>query len=294
MTPVSPVGLYLAQLPPAAAVRAQSVLARAAAFLGGGGAPTTTLPWHALAPEQAAALRLWATFSLAVVQANALLTALRGVLRWAARSGQIDGEDANAVERVLGRVRSGAVASLRVGRPIAGRSLQALIDVCESDSTPLGRRDAALLALLAGSGLTPAQAARLEWRDWDRERGLLLVRTGCRSGRALLIWGTRAERLLSIWAAVAESRDGPAPAGVAAVARRRARQAGLGRLCASDLAASYRWEIGRSASRDPLRPACSLLGLDDGTVLLATPCLDPTPSAVWAARVGPANAATKS
>jgi integrase len=282
-----PVDLYLSQLRGPAATRAQVALVRLAGLLSGGATPASALPWHDLAPEVAATLRLWAVLSHPPAAAKALLAPLRGVLRWAARAGQLEADEAASVLRALGRVRGASPTSLRVGHPVARRSIEALIGVCDREDGALATRDAALLAVMTGGGLGAAAAARLDWRDFDGERGLLLLRTKGRAGRAVVIGETTVARRLAAWASVSGRRDGPifvslaaagralSPAGIAAVVRRRAGQAGVGRLGAADLAASYRWELGRLGGRDPLRPPCSLLSLDDGTVWLATPCFDP-------------------
>ena len=285
----TPLDLYLQQLSAPAAARALAVLGRLSALLGGGGTPTS-LPWHQLSPEQAAALRLWATLFHATATANAMLTALRGVLRWAARAGQLDAEEGRAVVRRLGRVRGGARSHVGIGRPLARRRLQAILDVCDLDEGDAGPRDAALIALMIANGLTAPAAARLDWRDFDRERGVVLAATGRRGRVALLIEGSAAEARLIAWLHARETPEGPAfpnarsdrpltPAGVTAILRRRARQAGAGNLTAADLAAAYRWEVGRAISREPSRPPCSLLYLEDGGVCLATPALDLQPSA---------------
>jgi integrase len=282
--PLTPFDLYLAQLTRPAAARAVVALGRVAAFLTGGAAAPAGLPWQSLTPESAASVRLWATYCHPATTANQMLTALRGVIRWSVRAGEMTAEDGSAVSRALGRARSGPATRLGIGRPLARRGILALLDVCERDETPLGARDAALVSLMA-AGLTAAEAARLRWPDFDRDRGLVLVRTPSgRPGRALLIAATPAEQALTLWTSVAAAIDGPvfsslpsgrglSAAAIGAIVRRRAFKAGAGNLTPAGLSSAYRWELGRLSGREPNRPPCSLLNLDDGSLWLLTPPL---------------------
>jgi integrase len=157
-----------------------------------------------------------------------------------------------------------------------------LLAVCEQDETPSGARDLALVSLMA-AGLTAAEAARLRWPDFDRDRGLVIVRTAAgRPGRALLIAATPAEQALTLWSSVAAAIDGPvfsslpsgrglSAAAIGSIVGRRAREAVAGNLTAADLSNAYRWELSRLSGREPNRPPCSLLSLDDGSLWLLTP-----------------------
>jgi site-specific recombinase XerD len=61
----------------------------------------------------------------------------------------------------------------------AGRGeLRALFQVCQVDRSSPGARDAALLAVLYGSGLRRAEVVALELADYDLDSGALTIRRG--------------------------------------------------------------------------------------------------------------------
>ncbi|MFN2509962.1 MAG: tyrosine-type recombinase/integrase [Pyrinomonadaceae bacterium] len=70
------------------------------------------------------------------------------------------------------RMRIEAVKGIKGTRLPAGRALSvgevsALFNVCASDATPAGARDAAMLALLLGAGLRRAECAALTMDNYD-------------------------------------------------------------------------------------------------------------------------------
>src|SRR5258707_845267 len=70
-------------------------------------------------------------------------------------------------------------ARLRRGRALQPGEVRALFAACEDDDRKrpsVAARDAAILALLYGSGLRRAEAVGLELADYDREAGTLKVR----------------------------------------------------------------------------------------------------------------------
>ena len=131
-----------------------------------------TLPWAQLRYAHTHAIRATLAEKYAPATANRYLAALRGVLREAWRLGQMTGEDlARAVD--LPPVRG---TRLPAGRAVTAGELAALFASCEP--TPGGVRDAALLAVLYGSGMRRAEVAALRLDDFDAEQASLRVLRG--------------------------------------------------------------------------------------------------------------------
>jgi integrase/recombinase XerD len=89
-------------------------------------------------------------------------------------------------------------------RTSAGRSLKAaeitrLFNVCRKDVSVQGRRDAALLALLAYGGLRRSEVACLALNDYDRRSGKLKVREGKGQRQRELVLPMEAREHLRQW-----------------------------------------------------------------------------------------------
>lgn len=120
------------------------------------------IPWESLNHDRVARLRealLEAGNAPATV--NLTLVALRGVARAARNLGLLSGEEFGRIEAVP-RARG---TRLPAGRAAARREITALIDTCAANPGPeqvAGRRDAAVLALLAYTGLRRSEVAGLD------------------------------------------------------------------------------------------------------------------------------------
>ncbi len=141
------------------------------------GTPQTdalSLDWSKLRYQHTAAIRavLMEQYSPATV--NRMLCALRRVLLEALRLGLISADDyATAVD--LGRVRGDS--PLR-GRLLKPTEVAALLSDCKNDQTLIGIRDAALIAILIGTGLRRSELVALDIKDYHTEDSSLLVRKG--------------------------------------------------------------------------------------------------------------------
>jgi site-specific recombinase XerD len=98
---------------------------------------------------------------------------LRGVLRECWRPGYVNVEEyqrATDLEPIRG-------SRLPRGRALQTGELEALFDDCASDRrSATATRDAALLALLYGSGVRRAELVALDLADHDRQAGALKIR----------------------------------------------------------------------------------------------------------------------
>ena len=186
--------------------------------------------------------------------------------------------------RALGRSRS-ASGVIRLSG-LSQRSLASIFNHCVLDESRAGFRDAALLGLMAGAGLSPSEVIALEWRDVEIDRGVLTISGRSRFGRAVALQETTLSQLLRRWSDVALRRDGSVltstsepssgqPLSRAAVYRivsRRARAAGFSGLLPSDLAHHYWWDLKRQHASG--RTSCSLVTSEDGVVQFLSPALD--------------------
>jgi site-specific recombinase XerD len=64
------------------------------------------------------------------------------------------------------------------GRMITDSEIRALMQVCSADPTPMGARDAAMIAVLRGTGLRRSEVAALNVADYEPQTGAIVVRAG--------------------------------------------------------------------------------------------------------------------
>ena len=114
----------------------------------------------------------------AVGSAKLIVCALRSLLRWLHLTGAVPVSLAAAVPSVAGWRLSGLPKGLEPGQ------LRSLLGACDR-RTPTGRRDYAIMLLLARLGLRAGEVARLSLNDVDWRRGEI----------AVLGKGNRGERL---------------------------------------------------------------------------------------------------
>lgn len=159
-----PVEVYLAGLATDSQRVQGSALGSIADMLSGGKVPAAELAWHALRPAHVATLRERLQKLYQPATANRYLSTLRGVLEACWRLEHLDRE---TLERTLD------VPPIRGKRQVRGRAvprdeLRALFEACQADENyAAGARDAALLALLYGTGLRRSEAAGLALEDVD-------------------------------------------------------------------------------------------------------------------------------
>ena len=148
-----PVTAYLAGLSKRSRRTMRGALDIIAQIASGGAADAMTFPWQDLRFQHTTAIRqLLAERYPNPNTVNLHLAALRGVLRACWRLGLMDGE---AYQRAAD-VQSVKGSTLPKGRALGGGEIRALFEACATDSTPAGRRDAALLAVAYGTGLRRA------------------------------------------------------------------------------------------------------------------------------------------
>jgi integrase len=209
------------------------------------------MPWHLLRVQHTQALRAELADRYASATANKMLAAVRGTLRAAWELGQVD---TDSYHRAVS-VRAVRGQTVPRGRSIPRGELRALFAACLRDRSPIGARDAALLAVLYGSGLRRAEAAALDVSDYDPDTGSLTVRAGKGNKERVCYTAAGERHLLGVWLrardeAGAHPSAGPLflpmvkggkirlrrldPRTVLDIAQKRARQAGVKHLTPHD------------------------------------------------------------
>ena len=248
----NPAGLYLATLLPSGRLvmaGALDIIARD--YLGyPGGA--REVPWHQLRYEHVQAVRTRLGEKYKPATANRYLSALKGVLREAWRLGAFPGEE---LERVRD-VRSVPGSAIPAGRSLSKGELKALMDVC-ADGTPMGARDAAVIALGYGAGLRRTEISGLSLEDFRTEGDGLVVRVVGKGAKERLVYldNGAAEAIADyievrgaahgalLWSArkggALNEGAGMSDEAVAVILKRCATKAGVSKLSPHDLRRSF-------------------------------------------------------
>jgi integrase/recombinase XerD len=132
-----------------------------------------TLNWAALRYRHTAALRSALEKKYAPASVNQMLCALRRVLKEALRLDLIDSQDYSKAADVKSIKQSGKPR----GRALSPHEIAALMKSCSGNSSA-DVRDAALIAILRGSGIRRAEAVNLEKADFNLSTGALEIREG--------------------------------------------------------------------------------------------------------------------
>ncbi len=137
------------------------------------------------------------------------------------------------------------------GRALGAGELKALFAVCQADKQPTGARDAALIAVLYGSGLRRSEAVALDVTSYNKEEGSLTVRAGKGNKDRVCYTASGQSRLIDAWLKVRGERSGPLFCAIAKggkikerrltdravlyIVQRRAKQAGVEHFSPHDL-----------------------------------------------------------
>jgi integrase len=200
-----PAAVYLARLAPGSRRTMAASLDQIAGLLTGNRASMQSLEWSALRYQHTAALRALLSQLYAPATANKMLAALRGVLKEAWRLGQVSAEDYHRAADIPS-VRG---TTLPRGRALSQAELAGLIGACVADTSPAGRRDAALIAVLYNCGLRRSELVALDLADYDPRQGALHVRSG-KGNKDRISYATGNSALaIDGWLAVRKYSAGP-------------------------------------------------------------------------------------
>lgn len=167
-----PAAVYLSSLSPGSRPAMKQALDAIARILTSNQCDALTINWAELRYKHTAILRCILMERYAPATANKMLSALRRVLKEALRLELMDARDFTRVVDI---------ANIKVSKELKGRCLSeseinALMQVCFSDPTPIGYRDAALIAILRGAGLRRGEVVKLLLSDFYA--GNIKVRSG--------------------------------------------------------------------------------------------------------------------
>ncbi|NBA93461.1 tyrosine recombinase XerC [Pseudomonas sp. R5(2019)] len=167
---------YLNRLVPSSQLTMKYVLQDAADRLGFEDADIRDVPWHLLQPGHITALvAALREDGYAPNTSSLYVNAVRGVMNEAWRLKLIDQDH-------LQRIRSVKPAQgtrLSNGRNLKRSLIRELMEVCAADPRPQGLRDAAVIALLYGSGMRKSESVNLDLGQIDfAERSLQVLGKG--------------------------------------------------------------------------------------------------------------------
>lgn len=150
-----------------------------------------TCDWTSITYGHVEALKATLSERLSPASVNKLLCAVRGVLRAAWRLGLISSEqyqNAAAVKGVSG-------STVPAGREVTPLEISCLLSAC--DDSPLGLRDAAIIAILFLTGLRRHELVNLTMADYITEDSLLIH--GKRNRERIAYLNNDAQTALSAW-----------------------------------------------------------------------------------------------
>jgi len=179
----SSVTTYLCRLAPGSRRGQLAALNTIAHLLTKGAANAQGINWASLTYLQTAAVRAAISERYAPNTAKRMLAALRGVLKECWRLGRMTHDE---------YARAADIAPVRGQLPPRGRALnegelETLFRTCQDDCAVAGVRDAAVLAILYGTGLRRSELVRLDIEDFDSESGVLTIRGKGKQARAAYV-----------------------------------------------------------------------------------------------------------
>lgn len=251
-----PAKVYLQSLPSQTSLPTmRRALDTIAGLLTGGQLDHETLPWHLLRFEHTSAVASRVVSSYAPSTANKMLCGLSRVI-WTCW--QLDYYDAETRDRTreFARAKGTRLTGAAAGRHVQAPELDALFASCAQDEGALGRRDAALLAVLYGAGVRREESVRVDLEHLDHTEAKLTV-LGKRNKTRTVYLDDHAMDALADWLTVRGNQPGPlflpvlksgkvspglrrlSTAGVYQALDRRARKAGVAKFAPHDLRRTY-------------------------------------------------------
>ncbi|MGG3794159.1 tyrosine-type recombinase/integrase [Pseudomonas paraversuta] len=172
----TPVALYLARLAPSSRQTMRYVLQEAADRLGAEDVAIDEFPWHQLQPGHITALvSALRADGYAPNTSSLYVNAIRGVMNQAWQQSLITQDHLLKIRAI----KAGGGSRLTKGRNLRRTLIRELMDVCAADPRPQGMRDAAIIAILYGSGMRKSESVNMDlWQVNVEERSLRVVGKG--------------------------------------------------------------------------------------------------------------------
>lgn len=200
-----PTMVYLSQLRPRSKRTMGRNLELIASLLTNGQCDALTIDWGQLRYQHTAAIRAVLVEQFASSTVNQMLCALRRVLLEAKKLKLISPSDyAEAVE--IENVKG--TKELR-GRALSESEISDLMNVTSCDVTATGIRDAALIAILLGSGLRRSEVVSLDLQDFSPNAKSLKVRGGKGGKDRTVYLPSSSVRIVKDWLKIRGVKTGP-------------------------------------------------------------------------------------
>lgn len=168
--------LYLERLAPSSKQTMRYVLQDAADRLGVEDVTIDEFPWHHLQPGHITALvAALRTDGYAPNTSSLYVNAIRGVMNQAWQQSLITQDHLLKIRAV----KAGGGTRLSKGRNLRRSLIRELMEVCAADPRPQGLRDAAIIAILYGSGMRKSESVNIELSQVNvTERSLQVLGKG--------------------------------------------------------------------------------------------------------------------
>ena len=172
----NPLLQYLARLAPSSQLTMKYILQDAADRLDFEDIDIKEVPWHLLEPGHVTALvAALRADGYAPNTTSLYVNAIRGVMNEAWRLGLISQDQLLRMRTV----KAAQGTRLPVGRNLKRTLIRELMEACAADPRPQGLRDAAVIALLYGTGMRKSESVNLDLKQIDfAERSLQVLGKG--------------------------------------------------------------------------------------------------------------------
>lgn len=172
----NPLLQYLARLAPSSQLTMKYILQDAADRLDFEDTDIAEVPWHLLEPGHVTALvAALREDGYAPTTTSLYVNAIRGVMNEAWRLSLISQDQLLKIRTV----KAAQGTRLPVGRNLKRTLIRELMEACAADPRPQGLRDAAVIALLYGTGMRKSESVNLDLAQIDfSERSLQVVGKG--------------------------------------------------------------------------------------------------------------------
>jgi len=164
-----------------------------------------SLDWSKLRYHHTSSVRSVLIQRYAPATANKMLSALKRVLKEAYRLDLLGADD---YTKAVDLPRISESRKLK-GRALKPGEISALMQTCMNSNAPIDVRDAALIAILRGTGIRRAELCHLNLEDFDPNSGALQVRQGKGQKDRIVYLPQEAIAIVERWIAVRGRQSGP-------------------------------------------------------------------------------------